>query len=360
MHAYHDHALAAHLGFPKTLEKLQRKYYWPRLHDDLREHCASCRLCGEGKSPRRRPLIPLRSTGRIWYPFQRMSVDHVKLLESDRGNTYLLVFTDYLTRWTEAFPVKSTDAKTVAEKMYEHIICRYGVPEELLSDNHKAFTGEVIKELTTILKISKTFITPYHPQANGLTERVNSTLQNMLAMFLNEHQRDWDLYLAPVLFALNTSHSSATGYSPYFLMYGRDPRLPIDILLNTPVTPYASMSEYAQALVRRLQAAFAHASEELHQSHLAAQRMDRQRSKNMLTFKEGDRVWLFIPVIPRGHTTKVARRWHGPYRVVQKLGDVSYKVRPADGTSRQPVKAHVSRLKPYHDRRNLNYPIHSP
>lgn len=80
--------LAAHLGFPKTLEKLQRKYYWPRLHDDPRGHCASCRLCGESNTPRRR-----RSTGRIWYPFQRMSVDHVKLLDLIGGNSYFLVFT---------------------------------------------------------------------------------------------------------------------------------------------------------------------------------------------------------------------------------------------------------------------------
>ena len=145
---------------------------------------------------------------------------------SEAGNRYLLVMADYYTRWVEAFPLPDQRAETVARVIVRDIVSRYGVPAVLHSDKGPNFESKLIKELTNLLGIKKVKTTAYHPQCDGLVERLNQTILRMLSKHVAENQKDWDLWLPCVLLAYRSAKQSSTGQSPFRLMYGREARLP--------------------------------------------------------------------------------------------------------------------------------------
>ncbi|KAE9140019.1 hypothetical protein PF010_g355 [Phytophthora fragariae] len=163
-------------------------------------------------------------------PFSLLVVDAVgPLPETERGNKYILVFVDYFTRWAEAFAVGALDSITFVDAMVNGVVSRHGVPSRLLSDNGRNFTSDVAKSFYQTLGIKKLFGAAYHPQTQGLVERFNGTLIGMLMMHVDEAQTDWDVYLPRVLFAYRTAYHEALGDTPFFMLYGRDPVLPLDV-----------------------------------------------------------------------------------------------------------------------------------
>ena len=136
-----------------------------------------------------------------------------------------MVFTDYLTKWPEVFAIKDQTALTIAQIFVEEIICRHGVPCQLLSDRGAAFLSRLMIEVCNLLGVKKINTIAYHPQMNGLTERFNRTLTDMLAKKVDKSGRDWDTHLRFVLFAYRTSMQESTKESPFYLLYSRDPRL---------------------------------------------------------------------------------------------------------------------------------------
>ena len=155
------------------------------------------------------------------------------LPESNNKNSYIFVVGDYFTRWMAAFAIHDLEAATVAQKLVDEVFCRLGIPEQLHSDQGKQFESKLIQELCKILKISKTWTTAYHPQCDGLVKHFNRTLQNMIATITTDHPFHWEEALPKVCIAYNTTIHSTTGYSLFYLMYGREPRLPIDIVYGT-------------------------------------------------------------------------------------------------------------------------------
>lgn len=349
MQAYHDGPLTGHLGFAKMYERLLRRYHWPTMHADVMNHVKSCEPCAARKTPHNPRPAEQQRRPPVWAPFQRMSVDFMKLGQTQSGNDRLLVFCDHLTRWVEAFPTRGEDTTVVAEHLYKYIICRYGCPQELLSDQGPSFVSAVTRELCRVMRVNKVQTTAYHPQANGVVERANQTFQQMLSLFVNEQHDDWDQYVAPLCFAYNTALVPAVGESPYFLMYGRDPRLPIDVVLDTPQYEHTRLSEYSRALCDRLHRAWQLAQKmTAHQEDESASRQ-RQRvgERAFANFNINDRVWLYTPVKKVGGVRKFASPWHGPYRVRERVGSVAYALVSCDGSTTRATTVHVSRLKPY-------------
>ena len=347
MRTYHDGAMGGHMGFNKTLARIREKYIWTGMARDVQHHCDSCNMCHSRRNPPRRRRHDLGRRPPIWAPFQRLSCDYVSVCNSERGFDSMLVFTDSLTHWVEAFPTQGTTAKNAATLLYDKIICRYGCPKELLSDNGRHFANAVIEELTRVMGVRKSYTVPYRPQANGQVERANQTFLNMLAMFADERGSDWDLYVPSLLFAYNTSFHTAIGESPYYLMYGRSPRLPTDVIFDTPQLIYENLSDYSKQLAHRLRLAHA-AAAKLNEDRRdeAFIRFAAKRGKRM-AFEEGDKVWLYCPHKKKGTNYKLVRPWTGPYRVVAKLGDYVYRVEWMDGSYRKPELVHATRLKPY-------------
>ena len=137
---------------------------------------------------------------------------------SDRGKKYILVAADYFTKWPECWAIAYQEAKTVAHCI-EEFISRHGTPQVLLTDQGRNFESQVIAEVCNLLHINKTHTTAYHPLCDGQVERFNRTLANMLAMYVNKNQKDWDLWLEQVLFEYRTSIRKSSGATPFSLLY---------------------------------------------------------------------------------------------------------------------------------------------
>ena len=139
------------------------------------------------------------------------------------------MITDYATRWVEAFPTKDRKATTVAKILVDEIICRHGAPRELLSDRGQEFLSNLVAEVCEYFVTKKVNTTSYHPQTNGLCERFNKTLCQMLSFDCDLNQENWDTFLPMVLFAYRTSQQKTVRETLFRLLYGREPRLPSDL-----------------------------------------------------------------------------------------------------------------------------------
>ena len=180
----HQGVGSGHLGHDKTLSRLKQRFYWPGHFNDVHNWCRSCVNCNTRKlsAPARRAPMGTITAG---YPMQIVATDLVgPLPESENGNRYILVVADYFTRWMEAFPLPNQEASTVASKLVDEVFLRFSVPEQLHSDQGRQFESQLLSEICKLLKITKTKTTPYHPQCDGLVERFNRTLLNMLATFV--------------------------------------------------------------------------------------------------------------------------------------------------------------------------------
>ena len=232
----HGGSLSGHLGGNKTFKRLKERFYWPGYSHDTREWCRMCPNCAARKNPPQHRKGPLQNI-RAGYPMQIVATDIMGSFPcSERGNKYILVASDYFTRWVEAFAIPNQEAITVAKTLTDNIFCRFSMPCQLHSDMGAQFESEVIKELSKTLQIRKTHTTPYHPQSDGLVERLNRTIISMLATVVNDFGGEWEDHLPRVCFAYNTSQQESTGFTLFYLMFGRQARIPLDLMYQTPVT----------------------------------------------------------------------------------------------------------------------------
>ena len=198
-HETHDGTFGAHLRDAKNHSILGKHYWWPGMRTDILKWCRACLTCATCRTGRayKPPLTPITVAG----PFDRVGVDIIKFPKSAAGNQYAVVFMDYLTKWPEVFAVPDQTALTIAKLLVEHVISRHGVPAELLSDRGAAFLSTLVSELCQLMGIHKVNTTAYHPQTDGLVERFNRTLTEMLAKKVERSGQDWDTHLPFVLFA---------------------------------------------------------------------------------------------------------------------------------------------------------------
>ena len=340
----HNSPVGGHMGTKKTLEKVRSRFYWPGQRKDVEHWCNSCSLCNSRKSPAK-ACAPLQPTDNVCMPMQRIAMDILgPLPETERGNRYILVIGDYFTRWKEAFAMKDMEAVSVAKCLVNEVICRFGVPDSLHTDQGKNFESALVKEICQLLGIRKTRTTPYHPQSDGLVERFNRTLLNMLSIAVMDDEHSWDLHLPTILLAYRTSIHETTGVTPFELMFGRQARVPDDVIYSLPTPSSSTPGQYASLLKRRLSDAY-------NRVRLCSKRQqDRQkdfydRGVRGEPYTIGDLVMLHEPAVPRGHSRKLHRPWKGPYRVVRVLGPTVYRIQDCTHPRRKKV-VHFNRLKP--------------
>ena len=262
------HCKAGHLGVHKTFEKVKDRYFWPGYGKDILHLFEKCEPCQRRNQPAPTPQAPL-GTITSTYPFQKISWDIMRPLPvTEKGSKYILVITDLFSKWVEAFPLSSTNSVTLAEILTDTVICRYGVPEVIHSDQGANFVSEVIQTVCLNLGITRTQTTAYHPQGNGQVERFNRTLESMLSKVVSENHRNLDENLQKVLFAYRTAVHDSTGYTPFLVMFGRSPNLPVDVMLGRyREDSGSSVPKYVQRTRALMKAAFSDVQKRIKKSH---------------------------------------------------------------------------------------------
>eukprot|EP00118_Oscarella_pearsei_P024332 m.304090 g.304090 ORF g.304090 m.304090 type:complete len:700 (+) comp40844_c0_seq33:2686-4785(+) len=336
------HDGSGHLGIEKTREKVKELFWWPSYSSDVVKWVERCAPCEQKRKPVGKPRAPMQSIP-VGRPMEMIGMDFVgPLPETEDGNKHLLVLSDYFTKWAEAFPLKDQKAVTTARVLMEQVVSRHGVPMVLHSDQGRNFEANVMKELCSLLGIEKVRTTPYHPQCDGLVERLNQTLIRMLSKVVDENQRDWDRKLPMALFGYRTARQSTTGQTPFELLYGRQPRLPIGAQIEGADAEEAgTTTEYGNEIQQQLAVMQEFSELRISEAQKKQREVYDESSREPSVIEKGDFVWLYSPEVGRGKSKKLSRPYKGPFVVVKKI---NVKIKKLKGGKVKRV--HVNRVKP--------------
>ena len=335
--AYRSRALAGchddvgHQGRMRTLSLLRERFFWPGMQTEAMQHVLRCTRCLRRKTPSHvAPLQPIHVT----QPLELVHMDYLSL-EPTKGNIEnVLVITDHFTRYALAYPSKTQTAQATARVLWDNFICHYGFPEKFISDQGRNFESDLIKELCKIAGVKKLHTTPYHPQGNGQCERFNSTLCNMLGTLSEEEKSDWKSYLGCMTHAYNCTKHASTTYSPYYLMFGRHRRLPIDVEFGLPKSnsgDNSSKSRYVQKLSRRLNYAFQKATKVANQQ---ANKYKSSYDKSIRGPQLQEKDLVLVKIVAHKGRHKLQDKWEPEeYVVVEQpiAGTPVYRVQPVTG-----------------------------
>lgn len=270
---------------------------------------------------------------------------------SSSGNKWIIVATDYLTRYAETRALPQGTALEVAKFFVDTVVLRHGAPKVVITDRGTAFTAQLTQDIMRLSQTTHRKTTAYHPQTNGLTERLNKTIADMLCMYVDVQHKTWDEILSYITFAYNTAPQETTGFTPFRLVYGREATTTLDAMLpHFPDMIDADADIFAQR---------AEEARQLARVRIRRQQLVDARRYNMrrrdVRFRPGDQVWVWTPIRRRGLSEKLLRKYFGPYKVLRRLSDLTYEVIPDGGhlsfrRSARPEVVHVVRLKPYYAR----------
>ena len=253
----HAGPCGGHFGPEKLMNQVQLRFYWPGMSADIEQFCQQCDRCAGRNAPKPQPRT---SMGELYasQPWEVISIDFLTDLPlTERGNRHLLVCCDHFSRWVEVFPLPDMTAVTVARTLAEEVFSRFGCPRRLHSDCAANFESQLIAELCLIMGVEKSNTTAFHPQGNSRCERVNRTVLDMLSKYLSDNHSEWDKHLPLLMLGYRAQVHRSVGYSPFYLMFGREPRLPVDSELDAPhVVRSKSAAEYVDDLRAGLRDAY--------------------------------------------------------------------------------------------------------
>lgn len=337
---------SGHFGGKKCYQTLQRRYFWKGMEKDCKMFCMTCPVCQERNAPRKNQGGNL---GRI-IAKNRNELVGIDLFgglpKSPLGYKKILVITDYVTKYTLCVPVKSKKPVEIAKALYDTWVVIVGLPEKIQSDQGKEFTADVCKALYNVLMIRKLQTSGYHPQANGQVERFNKTMADMLAKLCSDDQINWPDYVGTIVMEYNAMIHAVTGESPHFLMFGKEFRLPIDIIKRAVSQ---KGKDWVNSLLPELMERLDKAIQRINKNHEHnAKYYNKKRTPH--TYKVGDRVMYKIMVrtkASKGVHKKISKPMIGPFEITHVNDDgntvkILYKGKE--------TTVNVMRLKPCYER----------
>ena len=257
MWTYHNAKMSGHQGPERTILLIKSNFYWKNMNKDITEYCNRCIPCHRRKRTTHRARAPLQVHDPLSYPYQKLHSDIVgPMRTTQRGYKYLLTFVDAFTKYVDAVPLRSISAEVVARAFVENIVTRNGIPEILISDRGTQYTSKLMKEICKLLQLKHILCTPYSPQASGQVERTHRVYADMIAQYVNATHDDWDLLIPYTTLAYNSTVNPQTGFAPHYLVSGRQMNLPFDSLVRPTRTNYATDTNYAAELKKRMENAF--------------------------------------------------------------------------------------------------------
>lgn len=336
------HGAQGHQGIERTFHLIRERCYWPGMYKDVEEYCQSCERCIVAKA---QPTVVVDGGNLLaTRPLEIVALDFTVLEPSSDGRENVLVMTDVFSKFTVAVPTRDQRALTVARCLVKEWIQRFGVPGRIHSDQGRCFEADIVRALCKLYGMSKTRTSPYRPQGNGQCERFNRTLHDLLRTLPLEKKRRWAEYLPERVFAYNTTAHQTTGYSPYYLMFGQSPCMPLDILLGKEEEFSGDVDEWVQEHQRRLQEAYRQARRQMEQAADHRRRLVGPPSK-VSSLKVGQLVYVRNRTFTGRH--KIQDIWLStPHKVVARLDPSKpvYTVVPVDG-SKPPRNIHRTEMR---------------
>lgn len=341
LYEFHDAPTGGHRGMNKTYRAIKAKYTWPKMREEIEDYVKRCRSCQVNKLLKPRRKAPMEITSTAERPFEKCYLDIVgPLTESERGNKYILTCQDDLSRYVIAAPIPQQDAETVAREFVAHVVLKHGTPSTVQTDQGSNFLSEVFKNTCKLLRIKKIQSTAFHPESQGSLERSHRVLAEYLRHYIKDDQRNWDEWVHFAVYTYNTTEHSATGYSPFELLFGHPSILPS--ALKEDPSPQYTYDDYACELRGRLQTAHRLAKDSLMASK-GRSKDHYDKNAEEKDFTVGDKVLLFDETVRRGRSKKLSAQWIGPYEIVG-MDRVNATIKKG----RRLIKVHVNRLKPFY------------
>lgn len=355
---HHDNITSGHLGVEKTTESIMKYYFWPRMRRTIYQYVTTCDECQRNKGRTHQPaglLQPLPIPSRRW---EQVTMDFiVQLPVTQQKNDAIVVFVDKLTKRAHFQPTTTTvTAPGVAEIFFNTIFRYHGIPKVIISDRDVKFTSKFWKALFKQMDTKLSMSTAFHPQTDGQTERMNQTLEQMLRIYSNYKQDNWDQLLPAVEFAYNNSKQLSTNYTPFELDCGQNPLTPTTINLPSQVAA-------ADDFLTEWNNAMKIATDNLTIAQ-TQQAKYANRHRKYQVFQIGEKVLLssqnIKDAVERNRPSKkLTPKYYGPFEISEIISETAYKLQLPTSWRIHPV-FHISLLKLYKTTEEFTRPIPPP
>ena len=344
----------AHAGETATIHLVQNRYHFPALTQTVKLIVTTCPRCQQ-KQRHNKTQKHTYETDVYCDRFQNVSIDHVgKLPMSPKGNSYLLTVLDRYTRWLEAFPVSDLTAHTAAKTLLDQYFSRYGLPRTVHSDNGAAFVAGLFKEVMRSLRVKVTTTPTYNPCSNPV-ERSHLTLSTKLKALMHETKCSWEDALPAALMSLRSSVNRATGFSPYYMLFGMPMTLPVDLAYGSPPSGYKGTRPAVRALLNTYQKMYKKVRD---MCITTIERTIEDYNDEAQILQIGQLVWLFCPKPNPDFARKFKEYWSGPWQITSKVSTNLYRIKTYGNWATENLEHTVAadRLRICHIRdKDLNY-----
>jgi len=341
--SFHDEPYGgAHYAVYKTFRKIAEKYYFDNMRNEVTRFVKSCWECQTKKRPIRQPQGFLQPSQheRI---FESIYIDFYGPVGNKGTMRYIHTAMCGFSRFTILKACANCNATSAADFIMNDIVCVFGIPQKIISDQGTAYTSSIIKELTERIGCKITHATAHHPITIGMLERSHANLALILSSFINETHSNWHKFVKLAQWGMNAVPNESTGMSPYFLVFGEMPRFPLDINFDLPFEHFENRD-----WLDNLKKARDSCKERLAKMR---QRMSARYNKNRTAanYHIGQKVLIYFPQNIPGKVSKFLRKYRGVYTVIRKLSELNYEVKERAIRGKTFV-VHVDRMKPFFSR----------
>ena len=329
----HDSTVGGHRGESTTLNRIRERFYWRGMREEVRNYVKACESCQKRKLTRVKTKMPMRITDTPIRTFEKIQIDLVGPMPiTESGNQYMLTWQDCLSKYSGAIPLAKIDSSHIAIALVENLICIFGCPEAIQTDQGSQFISNIMDNIAKIFKIRQFRSSAYHPQSLGSLERSHHTFVEYLRNY--SERSNWDQWLPHAIFSFNTSIHESTGMTPHEVVFGRKVRFPsefadeqvpmtyvqlVDELLNRTIETESLASARLEAAMRRCKKYY-------------------DQKINERKFEPGQYVYVLADI----RTDKFDDHYVGPFKITKVIDDLNIELQI---TPQKTKTVHVNRVK---------------